>query len=127
MSILRSLALPGIVLGLALSSLGGCSSQDPVGVRIRVDETGAGNCYMVDSQASNTWRALRTLNGTHNTQYIEYDAAFEFKTIQFHEYYDIDTDPYQMKNIYDTLSDAQKKDLEQRIETYWTCQGESCE
>lgn len=42
MSILRSLALPGIVLGLALSSLGGCSSQDPVGVRIRVDETGAG-------------------------------------------------------------------------------------
>lgn len=46
MPILRSLVLsglvPGLLLGLALPLLGGCSSQDPVGVRIRVDEGGAG-------------------------------------------------------------------------------------
>ncbi|MEE2973573.1 MAG: hypothetical protein VX672_10630 [Planctomycetota bacterium] len=54
MSILRSLALPGLApgslpgllwgcaLGVALSPLGGCATQDPVGVRIRVDEDGGG-------------------------------------------------------------------------------------
>lgn len=38
MQILRSL----LVLGLALSFVGGCSTQDPVGLRIRVDESGGG-------------------------------------------------------------------------------------
>ena len=46
MSILRSLArpglAPGLLLGMALSLLGGCATQDPVGVHIRVDEDGAG-------------------------------------------------------------------------------------
>eukprot|EP01063_Lacrimia_lanifica_P009215 TRINITY_DN1622_c0_g1_i1.p1 TRINITY_DN1622_c0_g1~~TRINITY_DN1622_c0_g1_i1.p1 ORF type:complete len:469 (+),score=121.22 TRINITY_DN1622_c0_g1_i1:1-1407(+) len=104
---------------------GGDLPNSPQGTLPKCVE-GEGQCWLIDSAESNLWRALRTLNATHNTQYIEYDAEFTFDKVDFHEYYDITADPYQMRNLYPSLSDENKASLHQAISKYWACQGATC-
>ena len=93
---------------------------------------GDGNCYFVDSTHSNSWRALRIIdhNAGRNWQYIEYDSTWTWNAtgptgqgLQHYELYDVDADPYQMKNIYEQTDEATKAELHGRIAAYYTCGG----
>jgi len=92
-----------------------------------------GNCWIVDSTNSNSWRQLRIMNETMNWNYVEYDPAFEFKVkdssgagLQHYELYDVDEDPYQMNNLYTSTSIEIKTALHQQLEEYFRCKGMSC-
>eukprot|EP01060_Flectonema_neradi_P037645 TRINITY_DN763_c0_g2_i1.p1 TRINITY_DN763_c0_g2~~TRINITY_DN763_c0_g2_i1.p1 ORF type:complete len:532 (+),score=69.66 TRINITY_DN763_c0_g2_i1:45-1640(+) len=93
-----------------------------------VDIVGGGNCYFIDSTASNTWRALRILNTTHNLQYIEYDHTWTWNStsIEFHELYDLNNDEYQMNNIYNASTSQLKEALHSELVDYYNCVGNNC-
>lgn len=95
---------------------------------VEANDTGAGECYFVDSTHSNSWRALRVNNATHNTQYIEYDSTWTFGDgpLQWYEYYDITKDPYQMTNAYHAQSGGVKAALHTELEAYYRCRGTQC-
>ena len=44
----------------------------------------------------------------------------------FHELFDLDQDPYQLKNIYDSASDETKKNLHDKVTAIWKCKGTEC-
>jgi hypothetical protein len=46
--------------------------------------------------------------------------------IQFHEMYDMDADPFQLHNVYNTLGAGMKATLHARLDALHHCQGESC-
>lgn len=117
------------------AACGGAMPRGPAGaVKNCVESAGVGdgNCYFVDSTHSNSWRALRIIDGDakRNWQYVEYDPAWLWQStgptgagLQHYELYDIDADPYQMKNIYPAADDATKTELHGRIEAYYACGG----
>ena len=94
---------------------------------------GDGNCWMVDSLKSNSWRQLRIMNGTMNWNYVEYDPDWQFKTsdesgagLQHYELYDVEADPYQVDNIYSSTSKEILTALHQQLDDYFNCKGKSC-
>ena len=98
------------------TACGGAMPRGPTGKPSKCTESegeGDGNCYFVDSTHSNSWRALRIIDGAakRNWQYVEYDSAWKwnttdgFKGLQHYELYDIDADPYQMTNVYNGTDD----------------------
>ena len=95
---------------------------------VEQNTTGTGNCYYVDSEKSNTFRSLRRLNETHNTTYVEYNSAWEWcPTCPIHrEYYNVTADPYQMHNLYTTLSEEVKAALVSELNEYSACMNEEC-
>jgi hypothetical protein len=44
----------------------------------------------------------------------------------FYEAYDLNKDPWQLTNIYDTLSEQDKKDYAAQLSKLYGCQGSSC-
>lgn len=48
-------------------------------------ELGNGRCYYVDDEKTNSFRALRVLNATHDLTYGEFDPAWTFETLQVRE------------------------------------------
>merc|ERR1711920_1030817 len=107
---------------------GGPMPRGPEGkVKTCKESTGVGdgNCYFVDSTHSNSWRALRILREGENLQYIEYDPTWTFNStnMQHYELYDIDKDPYQMKNIYSQTSASKKAELHLSLSRYFACGG----
>jgi hypothetical protein len=100
-----------------------------------VEETGvgAGKCYFVDSELSNSWRQLRVLNDTTDLSYVEYDPAWNFVAtgptgagLQHYELYNITLDPYQLVNIYEQAPRELKVALHSQLSKYWACKGSSC-
>eukprot|EP01060_Flectonema_neradi_P037647 TRINITY_DN763_c0_g2_i4.p1 TRINITY_DN763_c0_g2~~TRINITY_DN763_c0_g2_i4.p1 ORF type:complete len:530 (+),score=73.03 TRINITY_DN763_c0_g2_i4:45-1634(+) len=93
-----------------------------------MNEVGSGVCYFVNSNISNTWRALRILNTTHNLQYIEYDHTWTWNStsIEYHELYDLNNDEYQMTNLYNTSSENLRTALHTELVEYYECEGDSC-
>ena len=103
---------------------------DPSKTKKCVEATGVGdgNCYFVDSTHSNSWRALRIINSTMNVQYIEYDPTWHFNVtdpsgagLQHYELYDLNTDKYQVKNLYAATGDATRRALHAQLASYWNC------
>eukprot|EP00049_Salpingoeca_infusionum_P006613 m.109211 g.109211 ORF g.109211 m.109211 type:complete len:329 (-) comp13368_c0_seq3:1254-2240(-) len=91
------------------------------------DVIGGGNCYMIDSTYSNTWRLLRTLNQTNNFAYIEYSPKRNWTNdIIWYEYYDLNKDPYQLQNSYSSLQPELKDALHVAMDNYYACSGASC-
>ena len=73
--LLTNVEVRSLVARKCLTRTEGSMPRGPVGKVDKCVESakvGGGNCYFVDSKHSNSWRALRILNGTHNMQYIEY-------------------------------------------------------
>ena len=56
-----------------------------------------------------------------NTIYCEFDDAEHFK-----EYYDLNTDPYNLKNIYQEQTPAKKQALAKELATHKACRGAEC-
>eukprot|EP01061_Rhynchopus_euleeides_P028592 TRINITY_DN4660_c0_g1_i1.p1 TRINITY_DN4660_c0_g1~~TRINITY_DN4660_c0_g1_i1.p1 ORF type:complete len:551 (+),score=131.54 TRINITY_DN4660_c0_g1_i1:212-1654(+) len=95
---------------------------------VESDTVGGGNCYFFDSLTSNNWRALRRINSTHNTQYIEVSSSWAWDTLPpvHYEYYDVTNDPYQVKNLYAQLSQSTRDALAAELEAYYQCKGTTC-
>ena len=95
---------------------------------IERNETGTGNCYYFDSAKSNTFRALRRINATHDTQYIEYAANWDWCPTCpiWYEYYNVAEDLYQVKNLYYTLPQETRDALASELNEYYKCNGLSC-
>lgn len=112
---------------------GGPMPRDPLGESptcVESTNVGDGNCYFVDSTNSNSWRALRILNETTNIIYVEYDPTWQWNCtddtgagLQHYELYDIERDPYQIKNIYKDTSDSQRRVLHLALASYYECKG----
>eukprot|EP00052_Salpingoeca_macrocollata_P001131 m.24018 g.24018 ORF g.24018 m.24018 type:complete len:216 (+) comp11133_c0_seq2:954-1601(+) len=77
------------------------------------------NFHEIDSK-NNTYTCTRTFS-PENSMYCEF-ADNE----NFHEYYDIDKDPYQLDNIYDTLPQDKKAQMAQHLQSLRQCSGPSC-
>jgi len=100
---------------------------------VESEGVGDGNCWIVDSVKSNSWRQLRIMNETMNWNYVEYDPTWKFEAtdlsgggLQFYELYDITEDPFQMKNIYSSTSEEIKTALHHQLDEYFRCKGENC-
>eukprot|EP01084_Bolivina_argentea_P024575 45786_1 len=90
-----------------------------------------GKAWLVDQSTTNNWRALRIINKTSNVMYAEFvhNGSWNdntFKKPYFYEFYDINADPFQMKNGYDKLSNATKEQLHTMLMTYGDCKGANC-
>jgi len=86
-----------------------------------------------EDDATNTYRAMRVHNATHDFLYAEFtdvtvaaDWTFGPSAIQFVEYYDMKTDPFQLHNLYSSTTPATKQALRDRLEQLFTCQGDTC-
>ncbi|EDQ84767.1 uncharacterized protein MONBRDRAFT_29950 [Monosiga brevicollis MX1] len=99
---------------------------------IKSNGTGTGNCYFVDSTASNSWRMLRIISSTENTAYVEYDPSWQFKAaedgtgLQWYELYDLDQDPYQMHNLFSNTSSDDRLRYHNLLSAAWSCSGSTC-
>ena len=113
-----------------------CGGQVPTGPAgnfdkkecVELDTVGDGKCYMIDSTTSNNWRALRRINATHDTQYIEYVKTWDFcpGCETYYEYYNVAEDLYQVKNLYYTLPQETRDSLAAEMKEYYACKGASC-
>merc|ERR1719265_1404522 len=93
------------------------------------DGVGDGNCYLVYSKYSNSWRSLRILNDTMNAAYIEYDPAWTFVEgvqLQHIELYDVSKDPLQLHNVYGEVSQTMREALHVELVEYFSCAGRTC-
>ena len=95
------------------------------------NETGAGNCYFLDSIASNNFLALRTINATHDTQYIEWGSSENWisgwtQPPIHYEYYNLTQDPYQLHNLFRSLPRTVQASLHSSLRDYYACKEGSC-
>ena len=63
------------------------------------------------------------VSATENTLYVEYDPTWGWNTsvLQHYELYDLNTDFYQMKSIYEGASAATKQALHEKISEHFAC------
>jgi hypothetical protein len=86
-----------------------------------------------EDDASNTYRSMRVKNATHDFLFAEFsdvsiaaDWSFPPSGIEFTEYYNMQTDPYQLHNLFNVTSQGVLEVLRQRIQQLFTCQGNAC-
>ena len=79
--------------------------------------------YPLYDEPGNQWRQLRVINDTHNIAYTEWDPAYVFDTVSFHEYYDTAADPWQQKNLWNLSSPALQAALHTELVAMYTCTG----
>lgn len=89
--------------------------------------------HLIDDATSHTWRGLRfngdpTMGNSLFAQYTaladwDYKNASEYK---FYEFFDLDKDPYELHNIYDSLPADTKTRLLAMAESMFTCAGPTC-
>merc|ERR1712139_576181 len=79
---------------------------------------------------SNTYIGITFRNGTHNLKYAEYDPYGKqsgFSSVYMYELFDLDSDPYELYNIYNKSSQPLKDELHKITREWYTCQGTTCE
>eukprot|EP00035_Acanthoeca_spectabilis_P008264 m.151280 g.151280 ORF g.151280 m.151280 type:complete len:448 (+) comp14288_c0_seq3:886-2229(+) len=78
---------------------------------------------------NNTYRALRIIDrrpyGLGNVLYVEF-GDYSFSTVQFHEFFDLETDPWQLHSTFNALSSANKSAWATRLARAYACHGSSC-
>ena len=82
--------------------------------------------HLVDDPNSNTYRAIRSVSGEHgNLLYAEFTAVadWQFQNVSFHEIFDLDSDPHQLHNLYNTTSPAVRQQLAAQVAEQWRCAG----
>nr|XP_045608741.1 uncharacterized protein LOC123764728 isoform X1 [Procambarus clarkii]XP_045608742.1 uncharacterized protein LOC123764728 isoform X2 [Procambarus clarkii] len=72
-------------------------------------------CFCMNA-ANNTYWCVRTINQTHNFLYCEFVTGLV-------TYYDLNIDPYQLRNVAFTLTNNRLAELHHRLETLRTCSG----
>jgi len=90
----------------------------------------AGACYATED-TTNNFIAIRSFTEGENTIYAEYqsgslyESAIEFDKVDFVEYYDLDTDSVQLKNLAKTTA-KDLSSLSKKVQAWYTCSGKSC-
>ena len=78
---------------------------------------------------NNTYRALRVIDrrphGLGNVLYAEF-GDFLFKNILFREFYEMDTDPWQLHNRFDALTNEERAQWTTRVDNLFRCKGAGC-
>jgi N-acetylglucosamine-6-sulfatase len=86
---------------------------------------GSSNLWTNGNQAANnTWRALRIIDPQiGNLTYAEYVQIMDwnFSNIIFYELYNLNTDPFQLNNLYNNASLNFKQFLHTSLLNYWNC------
>lgn len=72
-------------------------------------------CFCMNA-INNTYWCVRTINQTHNFLYCEFITGLV-------TYYDLNIDPYQLRNVAFTLSNKRLAELHRRLEGLRTCAG----
>ncbi|XP_065919908.1 N-acetylglucosamine-6-sulfatase-like [Dysidea avara] len=79
---------------------------------------------------NNTFIAVRTINEKYNNIYSEFystdDAPIAVGNTYFQEYYDLKTDYWELKNTYNSADVEMIKQLKERANKLYHCQGQSC-
>ena len=108
------------------------------GINIRPNDqqnTGLSNMtlrinYGYKVNPGNTWRGLRILNNTYDWTYGEFiDYNFSKKAKEnpyLYILFDNKNDPYQLNNVYESLSNDIKSNLHQMLMKYGDCKGKDC-
>ena len=89
-------------------------SKDKTG-KGKEGKTGAGGVPKAGPGNPGTFRAVRT--ETH--KYVEYDSGDR-------ELYDLQNDPYELENVYDSAGPTLIEDLETRLEALKECSDDGC-
>eukprot|EP00041_Stephanoeca_diplocostata_P003934 m.39508 g.39508 ORF g.39508 m.39508 type:complete len:609 (-) comp14720_c0_seq1:149-1975(-) len=91
------------------------------------------NCGHQEDGPTNTYRSMRIINDTHNLLYAEFtdvtiaaDWSFPVGGILFREYYDLNTDPYELHNHYNNAPSSLKEALHAQLDQLFHCVGSDC-
>ena len=90
-----------------------------------------GQAWMIDDTTTNNWRAIRIINETVDYMYAEFVMGIDWTpqvlaNPYFHEFYNLKDDPYQINNLYQSLSMAMKQELHTMLMNYGNCTGTDC-
>ena len=92
-----------------------------------MNETGP---WYVNDKVSGNFRVLRILNDSHNLMYAEFVnfnwTYNDLQNPQFYELYDLNVDPYQLKNIYNDSQTQMQSQLHDMLMDYGNCKGDYC-
>lgn len=79
------------------------------------------------------YRSMRVKNATHDFLFAEFtdvtvaaDWSYPPSGIQFFEYYDMRSDPFQLHNLWHTTPLETQQILRDRLQELFTCQGNTC-
>ena len=67
------------------------------------------------------------MNDTHNIVYIEWDKEYVFDKVDFREYYDLQADPWQKKNLWNSTTADVQGSLHAELVNLFTCAGSRTE
>lgn len=92
------------------------------------------NGHDIDEPESNTYRSLRFVNSTlpgleyQNALYAEFTDLDDWglEDMKWFEFFNLDEDPWEMTNLYATLSNVTKAALHATVLREWGCRGASC-
>jgi len=87
-----------------------------------------GSTARINDSPDNTFRGLRVLNTTHNYLYAEITtlADWFFEKVEHYELYDIQADPFQLSNLVDGASAAERASWHAQLVTLYQCRGDNC-
>lgn len=82
----------------------------------------------INDHPENTFRALRFHNDTADWVYAEITTLEDwfFTNVSFYELYDMRSDPFQLVNIYDNVSEETRSLLKGRLSSVYGCKGAAC-
>lgn len=126
---LAGIPVPPIMDGQSMAPLFTGGGGAPASWRTRfISEFAEGNHqtygpFPVYDEPQNQWRMLRVINATHDLAYIEWDQAYVFEKIDFHEYYDISRDPWQQVNLWSATPAHVRASLHAELQAMYACRG----
>lgn len=97
-----------------------------------IEYNGLGNVVRyqhLEDTANNTFRALRVVDDKRNLKLVEFtdweNWNFERPADEY-ELFDLNTDPWEMTNLWASASPETKRQLQAELERLFRCQGSSC-
>lgn len=78
----------------------------------------------------NNYREIRIVNASHNWAYTEYInwtfTQMDKENPWLNVLFDLNSDPYELENIYDQIDENMKSELHTMLMDYGNCQGATC-
>lgn len=97
-----------------------------------IEYNGLGNVVRyqhLEDTNNNTFRALRVIDDKQNLKLVEFtdwDNWFFEKPADEYELFDLNDDPWELKNIWNSASTELKQSLQKELKRLFECKGASC-